>query len=206
MRLSREASGPSKIMPLIKVAAVTTVISWVLVLAFLALWLPLWANHDSIAMLRGMLWQLHGHFVYPQYAIGVFGIIGCMFLTWRFLIGGLWLGLSGNNKVFALFGDSICPRSVGRNTCLVGGTAVLPASARRDSRQGRSSNPNFHVACCRRSHRQILDGGVFLAQDSRAVPSPIFAGLVGLYGLLDYVRGFAVECHRIASALGYLSA
>jgi hypothetical protein len=86
----------------IKVAAVTTVISWVLVLAFLAVWLPLWANLDSIAMLRGMLWQLHGHFVYPQYAIGVFGIIGCMFLTWRFLTGGLWLGLSGNNKVFAL--------------------------------------------------------------------------------------------------------
>jgi hypothetical protein len=65
----------------IKVAAVTTVISWVLVLAFLAVWLPLWANLDSIAMLRGMLWQLHGHFVYPQYAIGVFGIIACMFLT-----------------------------------------------------------------------------------------------------------------------------
>jgi hypothetical protein len=85
-----------------KVAAVSTVISWVLLLAFLTLWLPFWANLDSIAMIRGVLWQIHGHSVYPQYAIAIFGIVALMSLTWRFLIGGLWLGLSGNNKVFAL--------------------------------------------------------------------------------------------------------
>jgi len=86
----------------IKVAGVSTVISWLLVLTFLGLWLPFWANLDSIAMVRGVLWEIHGHAVYPQYAIGALGIVGSMFLTWRFLIGGLWLGLSGNNRVFAL--------------------------------------------------------------------------------------------------------
>jgi len=86
----------------LKVAATSTVISWCLVLAFLVLWLPFWANLDSIAMLRGVLWQLHGHSVYPQYAIAILGIVAGMFATWSFLIDGLWLGLSGNNKLFAL--------------------------------------------------------------------------------------------------------
>jgi hypothetical protein len=86
----------------LRVAAVSTIISWLLVLAFLALWLPFWANLDSIAMVRGVFWQIHGHTVYPQYAIAVLGIITGIFLTWRFLVGGLWLGLSGKNRVFAL--------------------------------------------------------------------------------------------------------
>jgi hypothetical protein len=78
------------------------VISWFLVFAFLALWLPFWANLDSINMIRGVLWQIHGHSVYPQYALAVLGTVAGIFITWRFLIGGLWLGLSGNNRVFAL--------------------------------------------------------------------------------------------------------
>jgi hypothetical protein len=86
----------------IRVAGVTSLISWVLTLAFLTLWLAFWANLDSIAMIRSVLWQIHGHSVYPQYGIAVLGIVALMLLTWRFLIGGLWLGLSGNNRVFAL--------------------------------------------------------------------------------------------------------
>jgi hypothetical protein len=86
----------------IKVAAVSTIVSWTLVLAFLTLWLSSWANLDSIALIRGVLWEIHGHSVYPQYAIAVLGVVALMSLTWGFLIGDLWLGLSGNNKVFAL--------------------------------------------------------------------------------------------------------
>jgi hypothetical protein len=86
----------------IKVAAVSAIVSWILVLIFLMLWLPFWANLDSIAMVRTALWQIHGHSVYPQYALGVLGIAALALLCWRFLIGGLWLGLSANNKVFAL--------------------------------------------------------------------------------------------------------
>jgi len=84
-----------------KVAAVSTAVSWLLVFAFVALWLPLWANLDSLAMVRGTLWMIHGHSVYPQYAIAVLLVIAGMLLTWRFMVGGLWLGLAGNSRVFA---------------------------------------------------------------------------------------------------------
>jgi len=86
----------------LKVAALSTVISWLLVLAFLSLWFAFWANLDSVAMIRGLLWQIHRHSVYPQYAIAALGILTTIFLTWRFLVSGLWLGLSGNNRLFAL--------------------------------------------------------------------------------------------------------
>jgi hypothetical protein len=85
----------------LKVAAVSTAVSWLLVLAFVALWFPLSANLDSFAMVRGTLWMIHGHSVYPQYAIAVLLLIAGMLLTWRFMIGGLWLGLAGNSRVFA---------------------------------------------------------------------------------------------------------
>lgn len=84
-----------------KVAGASTAISWLLVLAFLSLWLSLWANTDSLAMVRGILWMVYSHRLYPQYAIAALGIIACILLTWRFLVGGLWLGLSGNSRVFA---------------------------------------------------------------------------------------------------------
>lgn len=86
----------------LRVAAVSTAVSWLLVLAFLSLWLPFWANHDSLAMVRGTLWMIHGHVLYPQYTIAALGFFAGILLTWRFLVGGLWLGLSGNTKVFAL--------------------------------------------------------------------------------------------------------
>jgi hypothetical protein len=86
----------------LRVAAASTAVSWLLVLAFLSLWLPLWANHDSLAMVRGTLWMIYGHVLYPQYTIAALGLVAGILLTWRFLVGGLWLGLSGNTKVFAL--------------------------------------------------------------------------------------------------------
>src|SRR5688572_4387273 len=94
----------------LRVAALSTAISWGLVLAFLSLWLPFWANLDSVAMVRGIVWMMHGHALYPQYAIAGFGFVACMLLTWRFLVGGLWLGLSGNARVFGL---SAVPYGVG---------------------------------------------------------------------------------------------
>ena len=84
-----------------KLAGVSTAISWLLVLAFLSLWLPLWANIDSLATVRGILWMIYGHRLYPQNAIAALLVIACILLTWRFLVGGLWLGLSGNSRVFA---------------------------------------------------------------------------------------------------------
>jgi len=83
------------------VAAVSTAVSWLFVFAFVALWLPVWANLDSLAVVRGTLWMIHGHSVYPQYVIAVLLVIAGMLLTWRFMVGGLWLGLAGNSRVFA---------------------------------------------------------------------------------------------------------
>jgi hypothetical protein len=85
----------------LRVAAASTAISWLIVFLFLSFWLPLWANLDSLVTLRGILWAMHGHRLYPQYAIAALLIIAGVLLTWRFLVGGLWLGLSGNTVVFA---------------------------------------------------------------------------------------------------------
>ena len=83
-----------------KVAALSAAISWLLVLVFLSIWLPLWADLAPLSMVRVGFWMIFGHSVYPQYGIAVLGILGGMFLTWKFLVGGLWIGLSGNRKFF----------------------------------------------------------------------------------------------------------
>jgi len=85
----------------LRVAAASTAISWLIVFTFLSLWLPLWAKLDSLVTLRGTLWMMYGHRLYPQYAIAALLIIASILLTWRFLVGGMWLGLSGNTRVFA---------------------------------------------------------------------------------------------------------
>lgn len=84
----------------LKVAAGSATIAWLLVLAFLSVWLALWANLDRLNFDRLVFGQLYGHSVYPQYAIAVLFILAGMFLTWRFLVGSLWLGLSGNKTLF----------------------------------------------------------------------------------------------------------
>ena len=79
----------------LKVAARSAAIAWLIVLVFLALWLPLWANLDGLAMIRVGFWMAYGHSVHPQYAIAALIVLGGMLLTWKFLVGGLWIGLSG---------------------------------------------------------------------------------------------------------------
>ena len=83
-----------------KVAALSVAISWLLVVAFLSVWLPLWANLEALGMLRVQYWMAYGHSVYPQYAIAILLLTAGMLLTWRFLVGGLWIGLSGRAKWF----------------------------------------------------------------------------------------------------------
>jgi hypothetical protein len=83
-----------------KVAALSAAISWLLVLAFLSVWLPLWADLAPLSMVRIGFWMIYDHSVYPQYLIAALSIIAGMFLTWKFLVGGLWIGLSGNRRFF----------------------------------------------------------------------------------------------------------
>ena len=84
-----------------KVAALSAAVSWVLVLMFLSIWLPLWASLDALIPIRRFLRSLSDNSVSPQYAFGALSILVGMFVTWRFLISGMWIGLSGNRKLFA---------------------------------------------------------------------------------------------------------
>ena len=61
-----------------KVAALSAVISWLLVLAFVLIRLPLRENIGWVAPV----------------------VIAGMVVTWRFLVSGLWIGLSGNGTLF----------------------------------------------------------------------------------------------------------
>jgi hypothetical protein len=84
-----------------KVAALSTGISWLLICSFLSLWFALSGSLDRLALTRSILWAVHGHSVYPQYVLAIFLLAAGMSLTWRYLVGSLWVGLSGNRKLFA---------------------------------------------------------------------------------------------------------
>jgi hypothetical protein len=84
----RPLSSGELVLIKMKVAALAAAISWLLVLAFLAVWLPLWADLDALGRLeRG--WGTAALFA-----------LAAMFLTWRFLVSGLWSGLSGNRRLY----------------------------------------------------------------------------------------------------------
>ena len=78
-----------------KVAAASAMLSWLFVLIFLGLWLP-FANLDVVTGVQFALRQSH---VVP---IAILGVIAAAFLTWRFLVAGLWIGLSGSKALFSL--------------------------------------------------------------------------------------------------------
>jgi hypothetical protein len=84
----------------VSVAGVSAVLSWVVVIASLAVWLSSWANLDSVSVLAIQLWAFHGHSVVAVYGIGILVVLAGMFLTWRFLVSRLWSGLSGRRPMF----------------------------------------------------------------------------------------------------------
>jgi hypothetical protein len=90
----------------VAVAGVSAVLSWVVVLAFLTVWLSWWATLDSLSQLAVQLWVFHGHSVVAVYGIAVLVAIAGMLLTWRFLVSRLWSGLSGMRLVF--MGSVVC--------------------------------------------------------------------------------------------------
>ena len=75
-----------------KAAAMATSIAWLLVLVLTPLWLRLWCDYQPML---DELKKTSG--AYPGFSIGsgiaLFWL--CVLLTWRFLIGSLYLGLSG---------------------------------------------------------------------------------------------------------------
>ena len=84
----------------LKVAAASAAVSWLLVLAFLGVWLSLWGNVDGVSQIAMQLWAFHGRSIAPVYGIAALGVIAGTLLTWRFLVIRLWSGLSGSRPLF----------------------------------------------------------------------------------------------------------
>jgi hypothetical protein len=82
----------------VKVAMASVALSWAVVLVFLAVWLPLWANLDLVIRLGTPLFA--GYSAGAAYGLAVLVPIGGMFLTWRSLVSHLWSGLSGMRPLF----------------------------------------------------------------------------------------------------------
>jgi hypothetical protein len=85
-----------------KAAARSTVLTWLLVLAFLAASFPLWRRTDLLSFFWMVWWPFQDYPGVFQVAMGAASLLACMFLTWRFLVASLWLGLSGSRKMRAL--------------------------------------------------------------------------------------------------------
>jgi hypothetical protein len=83
-----------------KVAALSASMAWLCVLVFLAVWILIGANVESLKQLWLRLTEATGS-EYAGYTILVLSLIAGLFLTWRFMVEGLWLGLAGSRKFYA---------------------------------------------------------------------------------------------------------
>lgn len=83
-----------------KVAALSTAISWALVIAFLCFWLPGWADLNSLNAIRIGFWMASGHSAIGEKLIAGLTVVAGILATWKYLVNGLWSGLSGNWNVF----------------------------------------------------------------------------------------------------------
>lgn len=83
-----------------KVAAVSVAISWILVLSFIALWLPMWADAYDLRLKLFFFRILYSH---SWLMILLLLQAGLVVVTWRCMVSGLWIGLRG--KSFYYFGS-----------------------------------------------------------------------------------------------------
>lgn len=84
----------------VRVAMASTLLSWLLVLAFLVTWLSLWANLDGLSRFAIQLWAFHGHSAIRVYGIATLIVSAAIVLTWRSLVSRLWSGLLGDRRLF----------------------------------------------------------------------------------------------------------
>jgi MFS family permease len=94
----RPMSAAELVSAKLRVAAVSVVIAWATVILFVALWLPLWA--DNSLLLNRVLFELQQFYPHSWRAIIVFYFLGLVVLTWRCMVNGLWLGLSGKPRFY----------------------------------------------------------------------------------------------------------
>jgi hypothetical protein len=91
-----------------KVAALSAAISWLFVLVFLSIWMPLWADLAPLMMIRVGFWMAYGHSMWAEYVISALFLAASVLITWKLLIGGLWVGLSGSRKFFVASAVMYC--------------------------------------------------------------------------------------------------
>lgn len=91
----RPISAADMVAAKIKVAAVSVLITWLLVSLFLAAWLPLWANMKE---LQPPLYEFRMFFRHSWSLIIALSFFALGLLTWRGLIGEMWSALSGKNS------------------------------------------------------------------------------------------------------------
>jgi hypothetical protein len=95
---ARPVSGGQLLGAKMKAAALSTVLAWVAVLlvAPLCIYLYLDTEHWREA------WEMSGilYSKFSQWALPVLGLIMAMLLTWRLLIGSIWLGYSGRTGFY----------------------------------------------------------------------------------------------------------
>jgi hypothetical protein len=92
---SRPLSAEDLVAIKIKVAAASAMLSWLVLVVFLAVWLPLWGTPDGLSQFALQMWAFHEHSTAAVYGIAALIVLTGMFLTWRLLISRLWSGLSG---------------------------------------------------------------------------------------------------------------
>jgi hypothetical protein len=80
-----------------KVAALSVALGWAIVLVFLGTWLPLWANTVDLREAVEDWTFLYGAFSIPAAALLLLAVASL--LSWRCLVSGLWLGLSGDKRI-----------------------------------------------------------------------------------------------------------
>jgi len=114
-----------------KVAVVSAALSWLMVIVFVAVWFALWANAQAVSFVR--------HALRPHYAIVILVAVSAVLLTWRFLVGSLWLGLSGHKIPFSV---SVMSYPL----LLVVGTMVVDWIFRRDASRWASIRHGFDTA------------------------------------------------------------
>ena len=80
-----------------RVAALSVAMTWVLVIAFFSLWLPFCAD---ITQLKRHWIEFQMFYPHTWHAITLLYFAGFVVLTWRCMVGGLWVGLSGKSSYY----------------------------------------------------------------------------------------------------------
>lgn len=95
---TRPLSSGALVRSKLNVALLSTVLSWALVLVVTPLWLILWCDTSLLAK----QWQQFQQQFPPLalWAILALSLLAAMALTWRLLVGHLWLSLCGQSRLW----------------------------------------------------------------------------------------------------------